>query len=1075
MPKRTQKEPPTMTDREVRILLDIDEIYKKDAVYWMNEKDAKLHVEKGWAEYTNTPTTGIVVKTVELNNDAYWKQKKAELIAAAEAYHSLGIPVLPFVNGPDGKKKPDCRNCPNGKWEQWKTQPQTDVEFQALHIENYEMFGVVCGASIQVDNPVTGEKETVHFTVIDRDVKDPDISGEVLEKTADLINGFTPAPQRESTRSGGNHLNIYSRKPVEGKKFNKIGMELLGLGNLAVVAPSKGYTRENDNSPPIVNDVRLEFFKMLKIFGLIGTDDIPQDLKKKPQQKATTITEGNLRPCFTELMKKEHLEHDEKVALIYEMVHTGKTDEEILQTFYNNQAWEPAPNHTYSETETKKAVEYTIKKAKNGDYRYKKDTIQNLGFCASSCPHYEKLDCRIPELTIGTTQQPQQQAEEPDQLIKVPYDKVNEYLEQGYKVTKKYAETAILEKKTSKQADEGTQESQADRLIKLCENNQLTLFVDQHGKPYARVTMPKRDDCDDSDDSDDTLYSQRVGGQFQGEEKEEKQGGISNNIDKPSQPSRTVTPSQVRLVTLSLRSRAFKNWLSMLMWESEQKAPNSDALNSAINVLSGKCEATGTQYTLYNRVAPTEDGFYIDMANDNWQAIKVTAQGWEIVDFPPILFKRYQHQKPLTVPKKLAKEELKAAVEKLFDFININPADKDTRLSFICSIISYFIPSIPHPMIVAYGAQGSAKTYCFKLVKRIIDPSSLETLDIATIDKEVVQQLDHHWLVPYDNLTSLPTWASNLLCRAVTGAGISKRELYSDDDDIIYNFKRCVMLNGINPAARKGDLLNRSILTELEPIPVEKRKTEREVDAAFNEALPTILGGFLGILAEAIKNYKPIKTGLQRLADFNEWGCAISEALGYSQEDFIKAYAEKVEAQNEEALNANPTATALIEFCTAKIEAAEWMPTKEPLTQVESIIFETTPTDLYHDLTAFQSRKGRTDAKSGWPQAVNTFTRTLNMMQPTLAAEGCKLSFNRTRIKRVIVIDVTEFAKKHELKAGGKDTELKVFVKVEPLEVITTLQKCGGSCGKLKELSFKATTPKGDTVNICEKCAAGVQ
>ena len=71
--------------------------------------------------------------------------------------------------------------------------------------------------------------------------------------------------------------------------------------------------------------------------------------------------------------------------------------------------------------------------------------------------------------------------------------------------------------------------------------------------------------------------------------------------------------------------------------------------------------------------------------------------------------------------------------------------------------------------------------------------------------------------------TFIPPWISDQLCRAVTGSGFTKRELYSDDNDIIYNFRRCLGFNGINLAATKADLLDRGIIMALERIPESKR------------------------------------------------------------------------------------------------------------------------------------------------------------------------------------------------------------------------------------------------------------
>ena len=42
----------------------------------------------------------------------------------------------------------------------------------------------------------------------------------------------------------------------------------------------------------------------------------------------------------------------------------------------------------------------------------------------------------------------------------------------------------------------------------------------------------------------------------------------------------------------------------------------------------------------------------------------------------------------------------------------------------------------------------------------------------------------HNYLAIYDNVKYLPPWFSDEVCKAVTGAGNSKRTLYTNDDDI---------------------------------------------------------------------------------------------------------------------------------------------------------------------------------------------------------------------------------------------------------------------------------------------------
>ena len=787
--------------------------------------------------------------------------------AAAQTYWEQGFAVLPFIFSPEGKKRPAVDS-----WKQWQSRPQTKEEFDALHIEKYELFGVVCGAKIKVGD------EELYFCVVDRDVKGEDATPETLQKSLQAINSMR-ITQREKTRSGGQHLPYYSRQPVNGWKPKGTCLELLGKGNLCIMDPSEGYTRENDSPPSIVENAE----EMLHN-ALVSANLIERNIPTATITSAVKIKAETIRPCFEKLMKQPHLRHTEKVALVYELHFTGKSSDEIRQIFHENHAWEPSTVHNYDRDETDQRLTYTIGKASEGkNYRYRRETLQEQGICFQECPYMNCQDCRKP-----------------------------------------YEENENQQK-----------QSQADKIICICLEQNPVFFHDQHKTPYLRV---KQKDAN---------------------------------------------------ITMPIRSRQCKTWLANLMWQKEQKAPGTEGVNSALNVLQGKALIEGKQHILYNRVAPAEDGFWIDMANDSWQAIKIDANGWRIVDNPPILFRRYSHQLPLITPISGGDPWL------LLEFLNVPDEDKDTRLGIMCLCASYFVPVIPHPILVLYGTQGTGKTWLFKILKQIFDPSSVEVLTLSRDERERVQQLEHHWLAFYDNITSMPTWISDSLCRAATGGGFTKRELYSDDEDIIFNFKRCIGLNGINVAAQRGDLLDRSFLVALDFIPNEQRKTEEQIITDFEAKKATILGGFLDALVIAIKNYPSVKPkGLFRMADFTRWGCSIAKALGKSEDDFLNAYETKVKSQIEEAANASPVATVLLDYLENEIlekDLKEW---------------NGTPTQLHTTLLDHAKPLEISTRQKSWPKAPHALIRQLNELAPSLKALGWEFVSSKSGSRRISIISV---------------------------------------------------------------------
>ena len=127
-------------------------------------------------------------------------------------------------------------------------------------------------------------------------------------------------------------------------------------------------------------------------------------------------------------------------------------------------------------------------------------------------------------------------------------------------------------------------------------------------------------------------------------------------------------------------------------------------------------------------------------------------------------------------------------------------------------------------MLILHGEKGSAKSTLQTLIKLLVDPGKPTLLTVHNDRTEFVQQLAHNHVAYYDNVKITPGWLSDEACKAVTGIGQTKRKLYSDDDDIVYEYKRCLGFNGINISLTEPDALDRSLMIELDRISKENRR-----------------------------------------------------------------------------------------------------------------------------------------------------------------------------------------------------------------------------------------------------------
>ena len=172
-------------------------------------------------------------------------------------------------------------------------------------------------------------------------------------------------------------------------------------------------------------------------------------------------------------------------------------------------------------------------------------------------------------------------------------------------------------------------------------------------------------------------------------------------------------------------------------------------------------------------------------------------------------------------------------------------------------------------------------------------------------------------------------------------------------------------------AAHKPDLLDRSLLIGLEEIPRARRRPEAQFWEAFEQARPAIFGGMLDALARAMRLRPAVQVAyLPRMADFTLWGCAIAEALGQSQADFLKAYQANLMDRNEEVTAANPVAAMILIFMDGR---ERWSGSaSELLIELDGV-----------------AQTHRVDTRSrSWPKAAHILSRRLNEIRPNLASGG---------------------------------------------------------------------------------------
>ena len=219
-------------------------------------------------------------------------------------------------------------------------------------------------------------------------------------------------------------------------------------------------------------------------------------------------------------------------------------------------------------------------------------------------------------------------------------------------------------------------------------------------------------------------------------------------------------------------------------------------------------------------------------------------------------------------------------------------------------LISKFIADIPHFLVNVIGSPGAMKTHYLKFDKRLIDPGSTEVHSPPITTKDIHQKFAHNYYIILDNIGSIDKWLSDLICSVITGSGFECRALWTNQGIVNMILKSCVAVGSVNSVFTAHDALTRLVVQEFLEVDGNESNylPEDVIEAKFEEIRPQILGYIFKILSKAIGIKQKItgKYALGRMADVLEWGEAISQAMGYEEMEFRKAY---------ENLSINPTKT----------------------------------------------------------------------------------------------------------------------------------------------------------------------
>jgi hypothetical protein len=364
--------------------------------------------------------------------------------------------------------------------------------------------------------------------------------------------------------------------------------------------------------------------------------------------------------------------------------------------------------------------------------------------------------------------------------------------------------------------------------------------------------------------------------------------------------------------TWPIRAKGFRRWLARRFFEDTGGAPSSEALQSALNVIEAKAHFDAPERQVHIRVGGLDERLYLDLGDETWRALEIDATGWRVIEKPPVRFRRASGMKPLPVPVR------GGSVAALRSFLNVQ-----TEADFVL-VVAWALAVLrnrgPYPVIVLSGEQGSAKSTFSAILRALLDPNTAPLRALPREDRDLFIAASNGHVLAFDNVSGLPAWISDTLCRLATGGGFAVRQLYSDQDEVLFDAARPVILNGIEDIVTRPDLADRALFLTLEPIPEERRRPEQELWAAFDAERPRILGVLLDAVANGLAMLPKTRLDkLPRMADFALWATACETAL-WPMGTFWSAYCGNRDEAVDGVIDADPIAAAVRTVMTTRTE-----------------------------------------------------------------------------------------------------------------------------------------------------------
>jgi hypothetical protein len=335
---------------------------------------------------------------------------------------------------------------------------------------------------------------------------------------------------------------------------------------------------------------------------------------------------------------------------------------------------------------------------------------------------------------------------------------------------------------------------------------------------------------------------------------------------------------------------------------------------------------------------PRKPAALINLMDGRGDGIRVDGSGWSVTPLAAMPVRFTDREGALPLPRPVRANDGVGLLDRLGRHIPLHPiqqahssadAGVQQRANLLLFLLNQFYRPGTAVHLFLNAPQGSGKTMTARRLKGLTDPDTATILLSLPSDEGTVFAIaQQQTSLALDNLSSMKGDAADLFCGLATGAAQQRRTLYTNADRHISAAQCSVIFTSIREdLIQRPDLMDRTVTMDLPPLDRKDRRTEADLNAAWERDLPHLLADLLDALSGALARLDAVRAGtkpedLPRFTDAALLAEAAAQGLGWQPGLCLAAINASRQSASERQLEENPYAFRVRALLEA--EGGEW-------------------------------------------------------------------------------------------------------------------------------------------------------